>query len=108
MLAAHISTASRLHSLDGPPASLPEILPLAQKYTRLPGADADARVWIARLDAEKRLVGSDEAERARIGKIWTEARARVRGEGVVDVWVWGVQDAESYVEQRILLDVSAR
>lgn len=102
MLATHISLSVRLSSLDPHPPSLPKVLSLAQKYTSLPGADSNAKVWIARLDAEK-VLASDKTQ---VSKIWKEARERVKGEGVVDVWLWGLKSVESNEAQKILLGVS--
>ena len=109
-----------------PPSS--KILKLARKYTTLLHSRSNTRLWLARLETEKALLipnaeqsTSDEHgdDRARndggigeVEKSWKEARENVSGEGVIDVWMWGVNAAASsenrnLVERQIrLLEVS--
>ncbi|KAH8108052.1 U3 small nucleolar RNA-associated protein 6-domain-containing protein [Cristinia sonorae] len=92
MLATHISVISSLSALTPPPLSLPDILTLGRKYTSLPAVDTSAEVWLARLDASKQLA-DNTATRSQIRTIWNEAREHVRGEGAIDVWLWGLEHA---------------
>ncbi|CDO69297.1 hypothetical protein BN946_scf184976.g16 [Trametes cinnabarina] len=90
LLAAHIRLLTRHALVLGsallpPKANSPEkILRLARKHTAR--APADARVWLARLDAEKAFAAPGEVESA-----WAEARGRVEGPALADVWLWGLR-----------------
>ncbi|KAL7281262.1 hypothetical protein ACG7TL_004570 [Trametes sanguinea] len=91
LLAAHIRLLTRYAPSLGPAllpskANSPEkILRLARKHTARAPAWADASVWLARLDAEKAFAPPGEVESA-----WADARGRVEGPGLEDVWLWGV------------------
>ncbi|KAI9067095.1 hypothetical protein FKP32DRAFT_1564309 [Trametes sanguinea] len=91
LLAAHIRLLTR-HAPSLGPALLPpkannpeKILRLARKHTARASASTDASVWLARLDAEKAFAQPEEVESA-----WAEARGRVEGPGLEDVWLWGI------------------
>ncbi|KDQ21825.1 hypothetical protein BOTBODRAFT_99309 [Botryobasidium botryosum FD-172 SS1] len=102
-----------LHSLHAIPASLPEeklspgllsthldllispahpsppspekVLKLARKYTsQIPSS---AAIWVARLKVEKQLATPEATRTA-----WAQAREHADGEGVEDVWLWGLAD----------------
>lgn len=42
-------------------------------------------MWLARLDAEKRFAQPEDVARA-----WSDARKNVEGDGLEDVWLWGL------------------
>lgn len=42
-------------------------------------------MWLARLDAEKRFAQPEDVARA-----WSDARKSVEGDGLEDVWLWGL------------------
>jgi len=90
LLAANItllvSHLDRLRAHLPSSTSMPEkILRLARKYTSKDQAHTSAKVWLARLEAEKCFASSEEVMQA-----WDEARGAVQGEGIMDVWVWGL------------------
>lgn len=70
-----------------------KILNFARKYTaRIPES---AAVWLARLEAEKRINPSVE----NIEKAWAEARKCVAEDATGDVqlvWMWGLSDSDVY------------
>ena len=77
---------------------------LAAQYTASPAGKSNASVWLARLEVEKTANGEQ------LKKVGKEARAVVQGDGVVDVWLWGigfenVQDEESAQETLKELEV---
>ncbi|KAI8975808.1 U3 small nucleolar RNA-associated protein 6-domain-containing protein [Trametes punicea] len=88
--AAHVRLLARYYASLGsallpPKANSPEkILRLARKHTAR--APSHAAVWLARLDAEKHFAQPEEVDSA-----WAEARGRVEGAGLEDVWLWGLQ-----------------
>ncbi|KAI0769680.1 U3 small nucleolar RNA-associated protein 6-domain-containing protein [Trametes elegans] len=99
LLSAHIRLLVRHQALFGAdllPSKVnnPEkILRVSRKYTTR--APTNAAVWLARLEAEKQFAQSDDVQRA-----WQEARGKVEGAGLEDVWLWGLrapssQDARS-------------
>ncbi|OCH92458.1 hypothetical protein OBBRIDRAFT_791201 [Obba rivulosa] len=99
LLSAHVRLLTSYPSLHGflPPSinSVPKILRLAQRYTsRTPES---APVWLARLDAEATLsVPSpiDGQAKEQLQRTWAEARVQVRGDGLTDVWLWGLDRAD--------------
>ncbi|KAI0655912.1 U3 small nucleolar RNA-associated protein 6-domain-containing protein [Cubamyces menziesii] len=91
LLAAHVRLLTR-HQASLGPALLPpkvnspeKILRVARKYTSR--APANAPVWLARLDAEKHFA----AQHADVDAAWAEARGKVEGAGLEDVWLWGLR-----------------
>lgn len=81
-----------------------KILRLARKFTNKDrgAAHSSAKVWLARLDAETQLGAIEEEIRG----AWDEARSMVEGDGLTDVWLWGVERAETSgapVEVRVQL-----
>ncbi len=42
-------------------------------------------MWLARLDAERHFAQPDDVARA-----WSAARENVEGDGLADVWLWGL------------------
>lgn len=96
LLASHRA----LHALLPFAQTLPQ---LAAKYTAAPRGRPSPRVWLARLEVEKALdVDADRRERTR-----KEARAAVHGEGVVDVWLWGL-DTENVRDEAAATQALAR
>ncbi|OBZ67094.1 U3 small nucleolar RNA-associated protein 6 [Grifola frondosa] len=84
LLAAHV----HLHACLPPHCNTPAgVLRIARKYTSRAPASSSARVWLARLDAEKQLANS----RAEVDDAWATARGAVQGDGTTDVWLWGLQ-----------------
>ncbi|CAL1707685.1 unnamed protein product [Somion occarium] len=79
-----------------------KIVKLARKYTSLPAVRSSYHIWLARLEAEKRLLGPVGGKDGEVEKTWKEARANVSGEGVIEVWIWGVnvtgEDANKHGE----------
>lgn len=89
-----------------------KMLKLARKYTTLPSTRNSSPLWLARLETEKALLipnpeaspenenGDDSVRRTsgveEVEKSWKEARESVSGEGVIDIWMWGVNAAASY------------
>ena len=90
LLAAHIRLLVSHHGSLGfallpPKTNTPEkILRVARKYSNK--APACAAVWLARLAAEKQFARQENVDRA-----WTEARKYVEGDGVQEVWLWGLE-----------------
>lgn len=68
---------------------------LPKRYTAFPEAKANRKVWIARLEFEKAYSGLEGALSTDVYTTWKEARASVQGEGVLDVWTWGIPSEES-------------
>ncbi|KAI0373390.1 hypothetical protein BV20DRAFT_962522 [Pilatotrama ljubarskyi] len=94
LLAAHVRLLVRHHASLGsallpPKVNSPEkILRVARKYaTRAP---SNAAVWLARLEAEQQLAQPEDVERA-----WQEARRKVEGDGLDNVWLWGLRSGAS-------------
>ncbi|KAI0334977.1 hypothetical protein GY45DRAFT_1351078 [Cubamyces sp. BRFM 1775] len=91
LLAAHVRLLTRHQPSLGsallpPKVNSPEkILRVARKYTSR--APANAPVWLARLDAEKHFA----AQPADVDAAWAEARGKVEGAGLEDVWLWGLR-----------------
>ncbi|KAI0645423.1 U3 small nucleolar RNA-associated protein 6-domain-containing protein [Trametes meyenii] len=89
LLAAHVRLLVRHHASLGsvllpPKVNSPEkILRVSRKYTAR--APSSAAVWLARLDAEKQYAQAEDVERA-----WGEARSKVEGPNLEDVWLWGL------------------
>ncbi|TBU29581.1 U3 small nucleolar RNA-associated protein 6-domain-containing protein [Dichomitus squalens] len=89
LLAAHIRLLSSHQASLGsallpPKANTPDkILRVARKHTSK--APTRSIVWLARLAAEKQFAEPKDVEQA-----WTEARKRVEGDGIQDVWLWGL------------------
>ncbi|OJT06317.1 hypothetical protein TRAPUB_2830 [Trametes pubescens] len=89
LLAAHVRLLLRHHTSLGP-ALLPpkvntpeKILHVSRKYTTR--AASSAPMWLARLDAERHFAQPDDVARA-----WSAARENVEGDGLADVWLWGL------------------
>jgi hypothetical protein len=68
---------------------------LAAKYTSSPKGKPNARVWLARLEVESASSG----DASRLKAVCKEARAAVQGDGVVDVWLWGVNTDDVHDEE---------
>ena len=89
MLAAHIRLLVSHHASLGaallpPKANTPDkILRVARKHVSK--APTRSTVWLARLSAEKQFAEPKDVEQA-----WSEARKRVEGDGIQDVWLWGL------------------
>ncbi|KAI0356208.1 hypothetical protein OH77DRAFT_1423811 [Trametes cingulata] len=94
LLAAHVRLLVRHHASLGsallpPKVNSPDkILRVARKYTTR--APSNAAVWLARLEAEKQFAQPKDVESA-----WQEARTKVEGLGLEDVWLWGLQSSAS-------------
>lgn len=90
LLAAHIQLLASHHTSLGSgllpaKANTPQkILRVARKHTAK--SPTRASVWLARLGAERAFADQDEIESA-----WAEARKSVSGDGVQDVWLWGLE-----------------
>lgn len=105
LLAAEIEILTSNPSLHDSLPFVKDIIQLASKYTSLPGGKTSAKVWLARLEAEKAF--GDESE---LEKSCTEARALVQGSDVVSLWLWTVdthhvQDEESALQRLVVLEV---
>ncbi|KAI0675026.1 U3 small nucleolar RNA-associated protein 6-domain-containing protein [Trametes maxima] len=93
LLAAHVRLLVRHHASLGsvllpPKVNSPEkILRVARKYTAR--APSSATVWLARLNAEKQYAQAEDVERA-----WGEARSKVAGPHLEDIWLWGLPHPE--------------
>ncbi|CCM00065.1 uncharacterized protein FIBRA_02092 [Fibroporia radiculosa] len=90
LLAANImllvSYQGALHTHLPPASDTPEkVLRLARKYTSKDKARTSAKVWLARLEAEKRFATSEAVQNA-----WSEARDAVEGDDIERVWLWGL------------------
>ncbi|KAH9892817.1 U3 small nucleolar RNA-associated protein 6-domain-containing protein [Cubamyces lactineus] len=91
LLAAHVRLLTRHQPSLGsallpPKVNSPEkILRVARKYTSR--APTNASVWLARLDAEKDFA----TQHADVDTAWAEARGKVEGAGLEDVWLWGLR-----------------
>ncbi|KAI0633359.1 U3 small nucleolar RNA-associated protein 6-domain-containing protein [Trametes polyzona] len=89
LLAAHVRLLVRHHASLGsallpPKVNSPEkILRVSRKYTTR--APSSATVWLARLEAEKHFAQPEDVQRA-----WQIARGQVEGDGLEDVWLWGL------------------
>lgn len=77
LLATHISILA-----STPDRSRDETLRQARKYTKR--TPTSSRVWLARLRAERDFGDVQNASE--------EARTNVQGDGIIDVWLWGVDD----------------
>ena len=91
LLAAHVRLLTRHQPSLGsallpPKVNSPEkILRVARKYTSR--APTNASIWLARLDAEKDFA----TQHADVDAAWAEARGKVEGAGLEDVWLWGLR-----------------
>lgn len=92
-LLTHLSASPNSSAIPSFPSST-KIIKLARKYTS--SVRDNAGVWLARFEAEKALAGkgSDQAT-------WKEARRSVRGEGILDVWIWALENVAA--EERVRL-----
>ncbi|EIW63031.1 snoRNA-binding rRNA-processing protein UTP6 [Trametes versicolor FP-101664 SS1] len=111
LLAAHVRLLVQHHTSLGP-ALLPpkvntpeKILHVSRKYATR--AASSAPMWLARLDAERHFAQPEDVARA-----WSDARKTVEGDGLEDVWLWGLgsqdvrrSDAPGTVEANIEDDV---
>ncbi|KAI1796429.1 U3 small nucleolar RNA-associated protein 6-domain-containing protein [Ganoderma leucocontextum] len=90
LLAAHIRLLVSHHgglgfSLLPPKANTPEkILRVARKHSVK--APACTIVWLARLAAETQFAEQEDVDRT-----WNEARKHVEGDGIQEVWLWGLE-----------------
>ncbi|KAF8629265.1 hypothetical protein AX17_005844 [Amanita inopinata Kibby_2008] len=96
-----LSTHIRLLVRFGAGKSPAKVLRICQKYTNQ--APQSSRVWLARLDAERQLRTREDEDRAILMEGWAKARSEVRGSEVelIPVWMWGIEDREESVEERV-------
>jgi len=103
---AHLTLLTRLHGTLSSPSlsSSPEkVLKLARKYTGLQNPTCtSSRLWLARLDAEKTFLPQDRRE-IDLVKTWKDARTNASGEGVVGVWMWGLDQVDDTDRKQKLL-----
>ncbi|THH15630.1 hypothetical protein EW146_g4874 [Bondarzewia mesenterica] len=84
LFAAHLEL---LIAVSHPSLPAPEkLVRNARKYTTK--QSASGAVWLARLRVELEHVGVDDARKA-----WAEARSKVKGERLEDVWRWGLEQS---------------
>ena len=79
LLAAHVRLLLALADLPQPPAAPPRILRIAARYTST--APSDARVWLARLDAES-------AHGTAATALAAGSSARKAVPASVEIWLW--------------------
>lgn len=84
---------------------------LPTRYTSTSHGRASANVWISRLEFEKSQsepVGSGGLP-VDIHKTWKDARLAVQGQGILEVWTWGLPSEGSIEDEekaaRTLKDV---
>lgn len=123
-----LTTVLSLSSVSTASSSSPssqKSLKLSRRYTtegKFHPAGVDARVWLARLNAERAVLSGTPVENRRaVRDVWSEARGKCQGADadVTEVWLWGVPilsdnaEAESDVllndleELHTLFDVSS-
>ena len=61
-----------------------KIVRVSRKHTAK--SATSATVWLARLDAERRFAEPEDVKRA-----WDDARQQVEGDGIQDIWLWGIE-----------------
>lgn len=94
---AHLTIITRLHNTASTSVLSPpeKTLKLAQKYTNLQKPSCtSSRLWLARLNAEKAFLPPDKLS-SELEKTLKAARSSARGDGVIDVWMWGIDEVDS-------------
>lgn len=74
---------------------------LPNRYTSTSHGRASANVWISRLEFEKSQsepVGSGGLS-VGIQKTWSDARLAVQGQGILEVWAWGLPSEGSIEDE---------
>ncbi|KAI0344754.1 hypothetical protein BDW22DRAFT_1372113 [Trametopsis cervina] len=96
LLSTHLHLVARNRTLHALLPYTKHISPLPKRYTASAPAKTDARVWLARLEAEKAFNVGETVLR----ESCRAARSLVHGDGVLDVWLWGLSDSADEAQVR--------